>query len=122
MLKVLILDDDLDILDATGLLLSSKNYDVLTASNSEDFFTRLIEFHPDIVIIDILLQGNDGRQVSQKLRQDPANKYLCILVFSASPTMMHDFKSYGIDACLEKPFDIKNLVEKIEYCYAQKKQ
>jgi DNA-binding response OmpR family regulator len=112
MSKVLLMDDAPDLLDALQFIFEAKGYTVKILSNAGDIFSEISQFCPDILIIDILLGGEDGRDICKALRKDGQNKDLRILVFSANPNYLHDYKSYGADDYIEKPFDINTLLEK----------
>lgn len=112
--KLLILDDSTDLLEAMEIILTQKGYIVKTLSDSNSLFREISDFNPDLLILDIYLAGKDGREMCRELRNSISNKYLCIIIFSASPKALENYAVYGADDCLEKPFGINSLVEKIE--------
>jgi DNA-binding response OmpR family regulator len=114
MSKLLIVDDSTDLLEAMELILSQKGYIVKTLQRSNDIYNEINGFNPDLLLLDIFLAGKDGRDICKELRRINENKYLCIIMFSASLKALEDYKSYGADDFLEKPFGINTLVEKIE--------
>jgi len=115
MSKLLIVDDSTDLLDAMELILMQKGYIIKTLPGNTNIFKEINAFNPDLLILDIFLAGKDGREICKELRKIVENKYLCIIMFSASPKALEDYRSYGADDCLEKPFGINNLIEKIEH-------
>lgn len=115
MSKLLIVDDSTDLLEAMDLILTQKGYTVKTLPTLNSLNATIEDFNPDLVILDIFLGGKDGREICKDLRNIVENKYLCIIIFSASPKALENFQSYGADDCLEKPFGINNLIEKIEF-------
>lgn len=114
MRKLLIIDDSADLLDAMELILIQKGYEVKTLAGCNNIYKEIEEFSPDLLILDIFLAGKDGREICKELRNSLEEKYLCIIMFSASPKALEDYKSYGADEYLEKPFGINHLVAKIE--------
>ena len=114
MSKLLIVDDSTDLLEAMDLILAQKGYVVKTLRDSKNVNDQIEAFNPDLLILDIFLAGRDGRDICKELRKIIENKYLCIIIFSASPKALEDYQSYGADDFLEKPFGINNLIEKIE--------
>lgn len=114
MKKLLIVDDSTDLLDAMEIILLQKGYTVKTLSGWDNFYKEVIDFDPDLVILDIFLAGKDGREICKELRNSIVSKYLCIMLFSASPKALENYKSFGADGFLEKPFGINSLIEKIE--------
>jgi len=115
MSKLLIVDDSTDLLDAMELILAQKGYTIKTLPGNTNIFKEITDFSPDLLILDIFLAGKDGREICKELRKIVEKKYLSIIMFSASPKALEDYKSYGADDYLEKPFGINNLIEKIEY-------
>ena len=114
MSKIIIVDDSEDILSVMKFFLELKGYTVKTTSNSHDLKLFLKSFSPDLIIMDIFLSGEDGRRVCEDLRSDLGNKDLCILMFSASPNALANYKDYGADGFIEKPFGLNEIVDKIE--------
>jgi DNA-binding response OmpR family regulator len=112
--KLLVVDDSIDLLEAMEIILSQKGYTVKTLPDCNTIFKDIDDFRPDLLILDIFLAGRDGRELCKELRKAIANKYLCIIIFSASPKALENYASYGADDFLEKPFGINILVDKIE--------
>jgi DNA-binding response OmpR family regulator len=120
MSKLLIVDDSNALLEVMKNILERNNYTVRTLNSATDLYKEIIEFQPDLLILDIYLAGEDGREICKKMRNNVETKHICILVFSASPKTLEDYKNYCADDFIEKPFDITSLVEKIksvlDYC------
>lgn len=114
MRKLLILDDNAELLFALQRLLSFYNFSIRTKEDTRSLPNEINSFKPEVIIIDVLLGGEDGRQVCTDLRNDPNNKEVTLILFSASPGHLLNFQEYGADAAIEKPFGAKDLVEKIE--------
>ena len=69
MAKIAIIDDDPDIVDASSLVLTSKGYDVITASNPDDGYKIVMDQNPDLIILDVMMiEPDDGFFLAQKLR------------------------------------------------------
>lgn len=120
MSKLLIVDDSAALLEVMKNILERNGYTVKTLNRAPDIYKEIGEFQPDLLILDIYLAGEDGREICKEIRNNVETKQICILVFSASPKTLEDYKSYYADDFIEKPFDITNLVEKIKsvlnYC------
>jgi len=114
MKKLLIVDDSRELLDALKIFLEKKNYRVKGITNHREIFDVIKDYEPDLVMLDIFLSGADGREVCQKLRENYDTKYLCVLMFSASPEALKEHKIYGADGCIEKPFTLNKMIETIE--------
>ena len=89
MKKLLILDDDNDLLFILKTFLESRGYDIQTLRRANDIFSHLSSFKPDLLIIDVILEGDDGRKICQQLKTKDEFKELGILLTSASSTNSH---------------------------------
>ena len=120
MSKLLIVDDSVALLEVMKNILERNEYTVKTLNSATNIYKEISEFQPDLLILDIYLAGEDGREICKAIRKNVETRHVCILVFSASPKTLEDYKSYYADDFIEKPFDITNLVEKIklvlDYC------
>ena len=120
MSRLLIVDDSVALLEVMKNILERNEYTVRTLNNVTDIYKVIAEFQPDLLILDIYLAGEDGREICKEIKKNDETKFVCILVFSASPKTLEDYKSYCADDFIEKPFDITVLVEKIksvlDYC------
>ncbi len=113
MTTLLIVDDSEDLLYGMQRLLSFYNFIVRGVKDGKALANEFGSFKPDIVIIDVLLNGEDGRKICKALREDPANREVTLILFSASPKHLIDFQEYGADGCIEKPFGIAELIHSI---------
>ena len=114
MSKIVIVDDSRDLLDVLRFFLEQRGYEVETASTEKDLTSLIRSFSPDLIILDIYLQGEDGREICKNLRKQIDTKYLCILMFSASTKKLENYKEYGADGYIEKPFGLNEVIDKIE--------
>ena len=114
MSKIVILDDSEDLLDILKYFLTERGYEVETASSRNELISLIKSFSPDLMIVDIFLNDDDGREICKQLRKLEVSKYLCILIFSASPKAIGNYKEYGADGFIDKPFGLSEIIEKIE--------
>ncbi|MDQ3076265.1 MAG: response regulator [bacterium] len=112
--KVLIIDDDPDILEALELVFQSARCTVETTTKGENTYSVVNTFKPDIIILDVLLSGKDGRTICKKLKKDKTTKHIPIIMISAHPNAGASTKAVGADEFLAKPFNIKELLSKTE--------
>lgn len=111
--KILIVDDDLDILAVMQLLFKTKGYDVMTISKGEEVFDRIKVFHPDLILLDVLISGNDGRDICRKLKQTSSTRTIPVVMFSANPAAADTINEYGADDFIHKPFEVTDLLNTI---------
>ena len=117
MAKIAIIDDDPDILDASSLVLTSKGYEVITAQNPDDGYKIVTENHPDLIILDVMMnEPDDGFFLAQKLRRDKILTPI-IMYTSVSKATGLDFtsgKMVPVEEFVEKPISPDELVAKVE--------
>jgi DNA-binding response OmpR family regulator len=117
--KILVVDDDPDILDALRFLLEDAGYEVKTTEKGE-YAENLRDTNgglPDVIILDVLLSGKDGRIICQKLKSQEDTKRVPIIMISAHPNAKQSVSAVGADDFIAKPFDMDELLAKVaEYC------
>lgn len=113
MSKIIIIDDDPDILEALQLILENEGYQTETARREVELSKKLQSFHPDLVVLDVLLSGEDGRVICRHLKAHPATSTIKVLMISAHLAAQDSTKCFGADDFLEKPFDIGDLLGRI---------
>lgn len=110
----MVVDDDDGILEAFQLMLEAANYDVETSPNGDVLYKLNHHDTPDLIILDVLLSGKDGREICKHLKNDPDTKKIPIIMVSAHPNVDESIKKSGADDYLPKPFDMDDLLQKIE--------
>lgn len=112
--KVLIIDDDQDILEPLSLLLEDEGYHVATTPKGEMTYTKIMEFHPDIVLLDLLISGSDGREICKQLKENKKTNAIPVIMMSAHPGAQDDSKRAGANAFIAKPFETDYLLRLIK--------
>ncbi|OGH09728.1 MAG: hypothetical protein A2152_03905 [Candidatus Levybacteria bacterium RBG_16_35_6] len=107
--KVTVIDDDDAILEVCRILLE-KDYDVETLTEGSIILDRKDDL-PDLVLLDILLAGEDGIEIARKLKENKKTKNISIIVFSAHPKGQEEARAAGIELFLQKPFEIEDLLK-----------
>jgi DNA-binding response OmpR family regulator len=111
--KIMIIDDDPDILDSVGLLLEFEGYRVEKSSSASSLFLTGTDL-PDLVLLDIWLSGTDGRDICKNLKQKTSTRDIPVLLISASREIEKSAKDAGANDFLSKPFEVKDLLRKVE--------
>lgn len=114
MKKVLVIDDDPDILEAVQMVLSSGNYNSASITKGDETYDKIREYSPDLIILDVLLSGNDGRTICKTLKQDDVTKQIPIIMVSAHPSAKESIKDCGADSYVPKPFSVKVLLDEVK--------
>ena len=114
MKKIIVVDDDEGILEAFQILLESEGYDVQTSSDG-DILAKLEDDNlPDLIILDVLLSGKDGREICKLLKDNPKTKSIPVLMVSAHPNVTESAKASGANEYIPKPFDMDELLSKVK--------
>lgn len=112
--RILIVDDDKDLLEITSALLSRQGFTVATALSSEEAYGQIESFCPQVILLDVFLSGVDGLAACQKIKEEPKNCEIPIVIFSGFPrTTESIIYDYGADDFIAKPFEINDLVAKL---------
>jgi DNA-binding response OmpR family regulator len=122
MKKILLIDDDPDVITVLQLLLKKKGYEVATASREEEAYNQVKLFEPDLIVLDVLLSGVDGRTICKKLKNTSASRHIPIIMFSAHPGAQKNMEEFGADDFISKPFESNKLLERIEAQLPEQKQ
>ncbi|MCD6413550.1 MAG: response regulator [Elusimicrobia bacterium] len=111
MKKVLVVDDELDIVEVIKLSLEAEDFEVETAYSGKEGIEKFESFKPDVVILDILMEDVDGVTVRKRIG-DSAK----VIIISAcdSKTKERIEKEIQFDRWLEKPFNVSDLVEEVK--------
>ena len=107
--KILVIDDDEGILDAFEAMLDDPQFVVTTALQADIIDTLTKDTLPDLLIMDVLLSGTDGRDICKHLKQNPLTKNIPVVMISAHPKAESGVKKSGADAYLKKPFEMDDL-------------
>lgn len=108
--KILVVDDDPDILDFLQVILEEEGYSVLTTEKAEDVERLLDGGLPDLILLDMLLSGKDGRKIVKQLKSQEGTRHIPVLMFSAHNSAKKTVREAGADDFLAKPFEIDELV------------
>lgn len=117
MAKIIIIDDDPDILDASSIVLNSKGYEVITSNSPESGYKMIKQENPDLIILDVMMnEPDDGFFLAQKLRREKITTPI-ILYTSVSKTVGIEFgvsEIVPVDEYVEKPISPDELLRKVD--------
>ncbi len=114
MAKVLILDDDTDLLEMVSLVLKSYDIEPVCISEGEGLLDCLEKTKPDAVLMDIYLNTCDGRLLCQGLKRNDSYKHIPVILYSAGHITRSSIQDSMADDFLIKPFDISQLIDKLQ--------
>lgn len=107
--KILIVDDDEDILLSVSLILKRSGFDVISLQDCRKAIQTVADEKPDLILLDINLGFCDGRQLCLELKNRQSYSHH-ILLFSANPELVESIDLYKADEFIRKPFSIKAFV------------
>jgi len=111
--KILVVDDEPDILEFLQELLEGEGYTVAIADKAEYVEKLHIDGLPDLILIDVLLSGKDGRKIVKQLKSQEATRHVPVIMFSAHPSVEETVKVAGADDFVAKPFELDEVLAKI---------
>ncbi|MDD5436157.1 MAG: response regulator [Candidatus Omnitrophica bacterium] len=111
--KILIVDDEPDILRAAKVRLMSFGYDVLTATDGNNIPELIAKEIPDLILLDLRLPGMSGDEICVRLKTDEKFKKIPVILFTASSdfNINNMIKKIGADGYLIKPFSSEDLLQ-----------
>ena len=112
--KILVVDDDTDILGLVEIMLNSNNYNVKAISRWQEIDTSIHDFKPDLVLLDVSLGGADGREICKGIKMTKETQNLPVILFSANPEMGKFIEDCQAQSFIPKPFEIKYLLNTIQ--------
>ena|SRR6185503_6364936 len=107
--KILVVDDDKHLLEAMSFMLENEGYLVIT-NRGNSVIREIMRSKPDVVLLDVLLSGRDGRDICKKIKEQVGIKATPVILVSAHPTTKKTYRKYLADAFLAKPFDNDQLL------------
>lgn len=114
--KILVVEDEVDLLATVSVRLRAAGYEVITAVNGHEGLHKAQHEHPDLIILDIMLPGTDGYTICRMLKFDETTKNLPIVLFSARAADTDIIRGFecGADAYIQKPYEPGIFLQKIE--------
>ncbi len=121
--KILVVDDEKDIVDIVKEILKHEGYEVETAFDGEEGLKKVSEVRPDLIVADVMMPRMDGYEFVQKLKEDPSVSSIPVVFLTAKDQTTDRYKglSLGIAAYIVKLFDLDELRETVKDILAAKK-
>ena len=113
--KILIADDEPNIVLSLEFLMKREGYSVRIAVNGDDALAQVAEFMPDLVLLDVMLPRRNGFEVCQQIRASPQSPDVKVVMLTAKgrDTEMQKGLALGANAYITKPFATKELVARV---------
>jgi DNA-binding NarL/FixJ family response regulator len=126
--RLLIVDDEPNLLRAVAACLQAEDYEVSTARSGREALMQLVESVPDLIVSDIRMPGIDGYQLARQLRGSPRTALIPIVFLTAKDETADRIEGFraGIDVYLTKPFEpqeliavVKGILNRVERTHSQ---
>jgi excisionase family DNA binding protein len=114
--KALIVDDDRELVELLQMTLEGDGrFEVRTANNGFDAGMMVKEYHPDVIVLDVMLPDINGREVCQRVRSDSSLDDVKIICISGmvERDKINDLKAAGANEFLQKPFEVETLLTRV---------
>lgn len=116
MALIYIVEDDESIREIESIALKNSNYIVSAFENAKEFYKKLDELVPDLILLDVMLPDESGYDIVRKLRKRPSTQDIPIIMVTAKTTEMDMIKGFdgGADDYIKKPFSIMELITRVK--------
>lgn len=112
--RLLVVEDNEDILEALEIAFTSSGYAVETVKDGKTAYAAVEKFRPDIIILDMLLSGVNGLTLCNSLKMNDETKHIPIVMISAHPRAKQLTLAAGADHFVPKPFELDDLISLVE--------
>jgi len=111
MKKILVIDDEKELIDTVDTYLSARGYEIVSACNGREGIEKTKAL-PDIVLLDVTMPGLDGFDVLQSIRNDPETRHIAVIMLTAKSESSSIFKAQDLGATdyIIKPFGLEELL------------
>ena len=117
--KILIVDDEADLVKMMKIRLEVSNYEVITASDGEEGIKQAEAGNPDVILLDIMMPKKDGYTLLRELKNKETTKSIPVIVITGKPGMKDLFEIEGVKDYIIKPFEKEDLLSRINITLLQ---
>lgn len=112
--KILVLDDDVDLVMMIERILFKAGHEVIPSYTCEEGLEKFYTTNPDLVLLDINVGNSDGREVCRKIRENATYDNIPVVMISANTELLQTFSGFGADSYLTKPFSNSQMIEMLD--------
>lgn len=114
--RILIVEDDYDILCILTDLLNEEGYEVVGLNSTSSIIESVSQHKPDLVMLDFLLPGINGGELCHEIKSNEATHSLPVIMLSGYPRLIESLGNYGSDGFIAKPFNVDAVIHMVENC------
>lgn len=118
----MLVEDDIDIQQVVEILLSAiSGYEILICDSGYEAIEKALSFHPDIILLDVMMPGMDGPSTLKKLRENPTTAEIPVIFLTAKilPQEIQEYHNLGVVDIISKPFNPLTLADRIQKSWEQ---
>ncbi|MCO5937437.1 response regulator [Mucilaginibacter sp. RB4R14] len=109
--KILVFDDDPDILEIISLVLVANGYEIRALSCGDTVFDDIKDFQPDLILMDVMLAGMDGRAICKEIKENHLTNFLPVILISGTHNLSESLHLQAApNDFVAKPFDLDHLL------------
>ena len=113
--KILIIEDNHELLESLTTILQFQDYQVMAKSDASRVWKDIDQFNPDLLLLDVWLEPVDGDQIAHSIKTSENLKNLPVILISAADNLKTLSEKVNADDYLKKPFDLGKLLSKVNY-------
>lgn len=111
--RVMIFDDDTDLLEVCSLILTAKNFEVIIKDRCTEILNDVLQHSPDVILMDNWIPDIGGVKATRMVKESADLRHIPVIFFSANNNVSELAAEAGADYSLQKPFDINELEEMV---------
>lgn len=112
--RILIFDDNQDILNICSIILTGKGHIVRTATACTNLFEHIFDFNPDVIVMDNKIPESGGVEATRLIKKNERTQNIPVILFSANTHVAELTKEAGADCYIQKPFDIREFEDVLD--------
>jgi DNA-binding response OmpR family regulator len=112
--KILLLDDNKDLLLIVQIILKAQGYDVVQSCCVEEATQKIRIHHPSLILMDVFIKEQDGREFCSQLKHNDTTGNIKVIMMSGIESDNNLLYQIGADDFIQKPFDYNDLLEKVQ--------
>ncbi len=124
--KILVVDDDPDLVETVSMMLESRNFEVITAYGGNEGLLKARSQRPDLIVLDVMMPDKDGFEVCKELKADPELSDIPVLLLTAVASKISETRytprmgmETDADDYVDKPVEPEEIVRRVERLLAR---
>jgi DNA-binding response OmpR family regulator len=113
MATILIVDDSTDLHQAMSFILELEGHTIKTAASKELLMEELKAATPDVIMLDVQLNGDNGRDICREIKGNTDTSEVPVILMSANDITLKNYEECGATGVIDKPFSLSELTDKI---------